>query len=398
MGIQFQISVYDLMSEGRYSVVTRDYPYTRSDLQTFTQALQAIGVLIAVTLVGLLSDYNLYVVLFAINTALCVSPLWPTLANYITEDVAEGCTSFPSWKVTVLIVGVAVAAPLSGYLAQIGLRVVSLSVALGLVALATAGTFWAFPDNQYIIGRIAAFQVITYISRPSLGSAMDYFYTADAACLPNGPHFSMSYYIFIVGLISTVAGLVALAFYQRRLSDYRFRLVLIITSIVQGIAGLSDLILVWRLNVRMGIPDHFAYIAGEAIFEPVVQTLNYVPVTTLLSKACTPGLESTIYALLAGLSNFCGGISELSGAFIYTWAGVTTSTTPCSFDALGWLIIGCHVLSPLIIGTAAAWFIPNTRQDEPLTPATKPEHDDDNFEQVPLEDFPDSKDLEDDFQ
>lgn len=94
MGIQFQISVYDLMSEGRFSVISREFPYTKSDVQTFTQSLQSLGVLIAVTLVGLLSDYQLYLILLSIIVALCVSPLWPTIDNYISEErVSDVCCS-----------------------------------------------------------------------------------------------------------------------------------------------------------------------------------------------------------------------------------------------------------------------------------------------------------------
>jgi hypothetical protein len=295
----------------------------------------------------------------------------------------------------VLIVGVAVSAPVTGALAQLGLRSASLGLAVLFVSVATWATFYAFPTSNRMIGRIALFQAITYLSRPSLGSAMDYFYTADAACLPNGPHFSMSYYIFITGVISTVAGILAIVIYQRTLNNVKFRSVLIITSIIQGLAGLSDLILVWRLNVRMGIPDKWAYVIGEAIFEPVIAQLNYIPVTTLLSKVCIPGLESSIYALLAGLSNFCGGISELSGAFIYTWAGVNTAT--CDFTALGWLILGCHVLSPMIIGTAASILIPNVGQDESLI--THRGILNDNFEEVSMDEvFPEEEGRkEDDF-
>jgi hypothetical protein len=393
MGIQFQIAVYDLLSEGRYSVITREFSFTRSDIQTFTQALQAFGVLVAVTLVGLLSDYQLYLILLAVICALCVSPLWPTLGNYISEEKStEKCVAYvahaqANWRAVVLIVGVAISAPVTGALAQLGFRGISLGLAVLFVSVATCATFFTFPTSNRMIGRIALFQAITYLSRPSLGSAMDYFYTADATCLPNGPHFSMSYYIFITGVISTIAGIFSIVIYQRTLNNVKFRIVLIITSIIQGLAGLSDLILVWRLNVRMGIPDKWAYIIGEAIFEPVIQQLNYIPVTTLLSKVCIPGLESSIYALLAGLSNFCGGISELSGAFIYTWAGVNTAT--CDFTALGWLILGCHVLSPMIIGTAASILIPNVGQDESLIDERKHVED---FEQVPLDDvFPEEE-------
>lgn len=246
MGVQFQVAVYDLMSEGRFSVITRDFPYTKSDIQTFTQALQAMGILIAVTLVGILSDYHMYVVIFSIIVLLAVAPLYPTLANYITES-AEGalCLSVIdrerlSWKMVVLIVGIAAAAPVTGLVAQVGQRVASLCIALGVVICACIGTWIVFPENGHIIGRIAAFQVITYIFRPSLGSAMDYFYTSDAACLPDGPHFSMSYYIFIAGLISTVAGLVGIVLYARLLGNARFRTVLIVTSIIQGITSRKD--------------------------------------------------------------------------------------------------------------------------------------------------------------
>lgn len=143
----------------------------------------------------------------------------------------------------------------------------------------------------------------------------------------------------------------------------------------------------------MGIDDKWAYIMGEAIIEPVIATLNYIPVTTLLSKACLPGFESSIYALLAGLSNFCGGISELSGAFIYTWAGVNTST--CNFDALGWLILLCHVLSPMIIGVLASLLIPNTPQDVSLmaAPEALPSLEETPLEEVELDDYE-----EDDFK
>lgn len=390
-GIQFQISLYDLMSEGRFSVITRECPYTKSDIQTFTQTLQACGMLVAVTIVGILSDYQLYIILFIIIVVISASPLWPTLANWISEErevKTFGCTPV-SPRLLVLIIIIAIGAPLAGALAQMGYTVISLSLALGFVLITTMGTFFAFGPQNTVIGRIAAFQVITYLARPSLGSAMDYFYTSEASCLADGPHFSLSYYIFIAGLISTIAGLFGIAAYSR-FSNLRFRTVLIVTSIIQGIAGLSDLFIVWRWNTRIGIPDKAAYLLGEAIIEPVIATLNYIPVTTLLSKACLPGFESSIYALLAGLSNFCGGISEISGSYLYTWFGVNTAT--CDFHTLGWLILACHVISPIVSGVAASFLIPNIFQDESLFPPKE------EMELVPLEEDDLSNYTEDDFQ
>jgi hypothetical protein len=66
--------------------------------------------------------------------------------------------------------------------------------------VALIGTFWLF---EPMVARIAVYQVMTTITRPALGTAMDYFYTADATCLPDGPHFSFMYYMMYVGIVGT---------------------------------------------------------------------------------------------------------------------------------------------------------------------------------------------------
>jgi hypothetical protein len=191
---------------------------------------------------------------------------------------------------------------------------------------------------------------------------MDYFYTADEACNLGGPHFSYAYYQTYAGIVGTMCSLAGSFLYKALLSKMRFRRVFILTAILNGLIGLSDLMIVLRVNRKLGIPDHVAYIVGEAVFEPVFTMLYYIPCMALVSRSCVQGMEASTFAFLAGTANFAFMISRLSGALIFQSAGIKTQP-PCNFDHLWILILVCHCLSPLIIRSVASVLIPDTHQD-----------------------------------
>ena len=118
-----------------------------------------------------------------------------------------------------------------------------------------------------------------------------------------------------------------------------------------------------RTVALVGIPDKAAYIIGEAVVEPLIGILNWIPTSALISMAAPRGMEATCFAFLAGLSNFARMVSELSGAVILDAAGVQT-TGVCDFTALWWLVLVCHIALPGVIGIAAVFLIPDLRQDE----------------------------------
>jgi hypothetical protein len=255
------------------------------------------------------------------------------------------------------------AAPVTSALANTGDPLIALALALVLTLGSLAGAWMVFPR---MIARIATYRVLVTLAQPSLGAAMDYFYVATPDCVPNGPHFSYAYYVTVAGLIGSVAAFLGVLLYQKTLSSLRFRSVVMITNVLNSAIGASDLFLVLRVNVALGIPDWAAYIVGEAVMEPLIGMLNYIPDSTLLSKAVPLGMEGSAYAFMAGLSNYASMISRLSGALIFELAGVQTSV-PCNFDALWWLVLVCHVAAPGVVGLAAAWaLIPNVGQKEKL--------------------------------
>jgi hypothetical protein len=376
--VSLQVSMYDLMSEAHYSAVTRDNPKSGADIVTAAQGLQMAGALAAMSFVGILSDHEAFVPLLVVMFGLLLVPVVPTLLGWLPEERAAAGRCLPElvgreqlrrdrWMILVVAL-TGLAAPATSALANLGPSggagpIWALALSLVFTALSLTGAWLAFPP---MLARVATFRVLSTLARPSIGAAMDYFYVAGPECLPGGPHFSYVYYVTIAGIIGSFTALLGVLVYQQWLSGFRFRAVVMLTSLLRSLIGASDLILVLRLNVALGIPDSWAYLVGEAIMEPLISMLDYIPDSALLSKVVPVGMEGSAYAFMAGLSNFAWMISELSGALIFDMAGVRT-VVPCDFAALPWLVLACHVAIPAVVALPAAWFlIPNVGQREEL--------------------------------
>jgi hypothetical protein len=371
MGVNFQIALYDLLSEGCYSARMRDNPMSGSDVVNFVQYMMIGGEILAQLVVGPLSDDGQWTLLFVLLVALCLVPLLPTLLGWLPEEHHgdDQCVALVGREqlnrdagMIAIIAFTGLAAPAVTLVANTWDAAIGASLALLLCTACIVGAFFLFPT---MIARIALFEVLTTLSSPRLGSAMDYFYTADEECFPGGPNFSYAYYMTVAGVIGSIASALGAIFYQLTLSKMRFRSVFIFTILLGSLVANSDLIMVLRLNLRWGISDRWFYLTGEAIMEPALRMLNYIPMSTLLSKNVPKGMESSVFAFQAGIKNFAGLTSSLTGALIFGAAGVRT-VAPCNWDALWWLIILCNIALPSLGGVPAAWLIPNKLQTEEL--------------------------------
>lgn len=388
IGINFEIALFDLLSEGKYAEIRRLNKHVGSDFTTVTQALQTLGSLGAVCMVGFMGDARNYLVLYILVLAFSVLPLWPTLLGWMPEERHESgklvglvdTHRFRQEWPKMLVVGIC---GLGGVSVSVLTTVVpapagpliGLGAALVFLGATLYGTNKVFGQDAPLIPAVALYQVVTTLSQPLIGSELDYFYTATPECLPDGPHFSYAYYISYTGIVGTVLKLTGVAVYYVLLSRLRFRPVLLITTLLVSLAGLSDLMIVLRVNIWLGIPDHVAYMVGEAVLEPLLSTLNWIPVSALIVLAAPAGMESSCFAFLAGLSNFARMVSELSGSILIRFtsevrvteaARILRESVGCDFSSLWWLVLMCHISFPLIVGVMATWLVPDLEQDEQL--------------------------------
>jgi hypothetical protein len=375
MGVQLMIALIDLLSEAKYAEIRQENSELGSDASTLAQGMQSVGVILVMTFVGFIGDAKLFYLAFSIILVLTISPLLPTLWGWLPEvrqlegafvQLVDRDKLYRDRWAILVIAFCSVSSVSAALVATFVSPMAGLIVAGILLVACLAGCWMVFPSG---ITQVALYQVISTLSQPAMGSALDFYYTADSQCLPDGPHFSYAYYLSYTGFVGNVLGLFGVVFYQRYLSQLRFRPVLIITTILTSLAGVSDLVIIYRLNIMVGIPDYVAYMFGEAILESFIMMINWIAISALIAISVEPGMEASTFAYLAGISNFARGVSELAGVVIYTAAGINTTTGTCDFTTIGPLVMLNHIALPIMIGVPAVFLVNNIYQTDKLNEA-----------------------------
>ncbi|CAL1385197.1 unnamed protein product [Linum trigynum] len=162
----------------------------------------------------------------------------------------------------------------------------------------------------------------------NIDEGLFYWYTDSKG----GPSFSQETvgFIFSIGSIGSLLGALL---YQNVLKDHPFRNLLFWTQLLSGLAGMLDLILVLRLNLRFGMPDYFFAVIDNSVTQ-LIGRLKWMPLLVLSSKLCPPGIEGTFFALLMSIDNLGTLSSSWGGGVLLHIMNVTRT----KFDSL-WLVI-----------------------------------------------------------
>ncbi|OEL30360.1 putative folate-biopterin transporter 2 [Dichanthelium oligosanthes] len=169
-------------------------------------------------------------------------------------------------------------------------------------------------------------------------------------------------YIGLIYSIGSVGSLLGVLLYQSTLKDYPFRSMLLWAQVLSSLAGMLDLVLVTRLNLKIGIPDYFFAVADNGISQ-MVGRLKWLPLLVLCSKLCSPGVEGTFYALLMSLQN--------AGLLMSAWWGGLLlhmlNVTRMEFSNL-WIAVLIRNISRLV-PLALLFLVPQSDQNSTLLAA-----------------------------
>ncbi|CDI78051.1 folate/methotrexate transporter FT1, putative [Eimeria acervulina] len=210
---------------------------------------------------------------------------------------------------------------------------------------------------------------------PNISSQFSYWLRAGPDCVVDGPQFSWSYLLTWNALAQSIFAFVGVALFQRFVSRWTFRRAFLVTSVLQQMTCILDIAMVMRWNRKIGIPDKAWYFCSASIIEEVASMWAFMPGCVLISRLCPKDIESTMYAVVAGLQNFAQSMSKLSGNFLcFTLLGIrtlaTTEGTKCEFSNLP-LAIGLAMgVCPFLPISLTFWLVPNIFMDQAVTPAT----------------------------
>ena len=374
----------DILGEGKYSEIMRNHPESGSSVITFKFACSLLGSIVTNSYVGPLTDGGHFHIIFCIALGLLLTPFYPTLRGWLPEKkrrksdpgmtkICCGCLfdqgSFQKKRTPFVVIALSgLAVPLLSAVTTFASLRIGIAVSMIVFFLLAGVTYAVFPR---VVFRIIVAIMLIKISHIKLGSVLGYFYTADEQCLPDGPHFSYTYYITVAGIVGSIVNLVAVMLYQSYLSSCRFRPALMCTILAGAIAPVMDIILIKRWNLALGISDKVFFILGSAIFEHFVNIVVALPMMVIFGKLAPPNMESAVFSYAVGIATFCFMMSQLWGSAIIRCSSMKTVGTNCNFDELPAIIGVCQILLPIIVGLPATLLIPNRLQTEPLIDWTK---------------------------
>jgi len=404
-------AVADLYTEARYSEVMIDNPYVGSDIVSWNWGLYQVATLIVAVTAGLMSDkyQNTGEVMWlrgalAIGIPFSAQLILPAIFNFMGEvRLPEGKRGFQAevWKkerktLTLgIVMGVCVvvnivfqmfsdqfaeAIGLSGTQAQLPLLIESL-----LISLVAGGATYYFLPRMIAHAMVYMFlSSAVFVIFP-----MDSWYLATPACVPDGPHFDYAYYITFNGIMAAIFGGIGVLVFQGVMSEWSVRPCFWVTTLLQSIVGLSEVLQtagVWR---DIGIPYKVSYFLGQALLGQVTYMMLFMPGVVLTSKLCPKGVEGTMYALLAGFNNFGQNIAGNLGSYMFDVAGIKLGDAlgergECNDKNVWWILLIGESLLPLICIPLTFWMIPEGKLKGCL-------YDKDGNEYPPADDEEDSE-------
>lgn len=350
--IFLQIATGDLLLEARYVEKTKNHAAARPTLYSFIRFCSGFCQLASILVVGLLIAYHvplqwLYLspVLPFFVVALMVYGNWAGESLYNSErpltNLGLRCCYFTerskddvlalvtpkqipvigadtlkmkeNWRIFLLaliIGGISVGTSVLGLfeMSTTYLFVASISSAFLMI-----GCFFALLERG--VAKILAFVVIQNMFSVSLRAATFFFYTDPVEAYPEGPHFSRQFYVTIMGGVGILLSVVGVFIYGTFMHEWTYRRIFMVTSLLFMVTCVPNILLFKRINLVWGIPD-VAFVLGSEVVQVVVGELNSMPFGVIMLSLCPPGMEASLYAIMAGSSNLGNAFASYQGAFV----------------------------------------------------------------------------------
>lgn len=180
--------------------------------------------------------------------------------------------------------------------------------------------------------------VFFFAMTPSTSGAMFYFYTNELKFSPN--------FLGQLKLVFATASLIGILAFNKFLKDVKFVKIFFWSTLFTFATGLSQLLLITRKNVDLGIPDK-VFALFDSIIITVISEINIMPILVLACRLCPKNIEGTMYAFILSVSNFGGLLGMQWGGLMTDGFGVTDK----NFSNLAKLVLVSYVitLAPLLV-------------------------------------------------
>ncbi len=168
--------------------------------------------------------------------------------------------------------------------------------------------------------------------------------------------------IGLVGIMGSITAWFGIMTYERFFFASNWRIVYFWCTALASIIALGQLILVFGLNTRMGIPD-IVFSAGDDLLVEFIIAVQFLPMCIMYLGLCPPGSEGTTYAMLTTWSNLAGSLAfDISTALTSVWDVSSETISEGNYSGVWKLSLLCGLIGPiplLLLG-----LIPKSKEDQ----------------------------------
>jgi folate/biopterin transporter len=178
--------------------------------------------------------------------------------------------------------------------------------------------------------------ILVFCAIPSCSDTMFFYYTNELKFEPE--------FMGKMKMAYGVGTIIGMIIYYSFLHQYDFKIMLIVTTFICSFISLSQLLLVTRLSLVLGIPDELFAVFCSFIVQFTAE-LNMLPLLVLCCRICPKNIEGSLYALLMSTMNFGSMLSSQGGGLLMLVLGITQT----NFERLWMLILisGVLMIAPL---------------------------------------------------
>lgn len=173
--------------------------------------------------------------------------------------------------------------------------------------------FWSFLKTDKIYKPVIF--IFLFMITPSYNDIMFFFYT-------NRLHFTPMA-IGRLRLVYGIASILGIYSYNKYLKDISFKKIIFCSTCLASFFSLSSLMLVERINIKLGIPD-FIFCMGADALNTALSEINMLPILVLACNICPKNIEGTLYAFLMSVVNLSSLFANQIGSVISYSLGITS--------------------------------------------------------------------------
>ena len=253
--INLQVSVVDLLTEGKYTEKMSEMPEVSSDVVSFVWlALTAGGVFATVASFFVLPTKN-YRTLYWCAAPFALQAVFTSAFGVLPETKTTSGTSMINRELLakhapLFVIGTFMALVCAA-LAAAQLLTTDMFFELwftaGCALALSVAMFFCMPAR---LAKATLFLFLTNTTSVSFGSAMQYWFTVDEQCNPGGPHFDYLFFTVYTAVIAQIFGALGIYLFNAYFSRFRMRQALMISALISSMASIGDLVMVMRWNLR----------------------------------------------------------------------------------------------------------------------------------------------------